>query len=50
MCEKKTYINIYISVVTELAKYRDISDYGFFRPSIVSYSTRQGDYFGIDGI
>ena len=33
---KKKNAHIYISVVTELAKYRDISDYGFSRPSIVS--------------
>ena len=44
------YIYIYIRVVTELAKYRDISDYGFFRPFIVSESTFHADQFGIDGI
>ena len=38
------------SVVTDLANYQDISDYGFFRPFIVSESTFHGDQFGIDGI
>ena len=41
---------IYIRVATELAKYRDISDYGYFRPLIVSESTLHADQFGINGI
>ena len=44
------YIYIYTSVVTELAKYQNISDYGCFRPSIVSVCTFHADHFGIDGI
>ena len=41
---------IYTSAVTDLEKYRDISDYGLFRPFIVSESTFHADHFGIDGI
>ena len=44
------YIYIYTSVITELGKYRDISDYGFFRPFIVSVCTFHADHNGIDGI
>ena len=44
------YVCVCFRVVTEFAKYRDISDYGLFRPFIVSESTFHADQFGIDGI
>ena len=50
-----TYIYIYINIyaymyLCVLGKYRDILDYGFFRPFLVSVCTFHGDHFGIDGI
>ena len=41
---------IHISVVTGFEKNRDITDYEYFRPSIVSVCTFHADHFGIDGI
>ena len=45
-----TYIYIYISVVTESTKIRDISDSDTFRPSIVFRPPFHADHFGLNGL
>ena len=42
--------NVYISVVTGLSKYWDLTDYGYFRPLIFSLSTRQENHSSKIGI
>ena len=44
------YTYIYISLVTGLTKILENSDFGFFRPLIVSRSPFHADHFGINGI
>ena len=48
--EDTNILYIYISVVTELAKIRDISDSDNFRPSIVCRPPVYADHFGLNGI